>query len=71
MTPAGLSRKHIFMRAKNCRIHPLTLRQKRSTKYCDVEEGDRRIAGVIESGFDSMVVGNEVQNICDGRNMGD
>ena len=36
MTPAGLSRRHIFFRAKNYRIHPLTLRQKRSTK-CQCE----------------------------------
>ena len=32
MTPAGLSQRHIFMRAKNYRIHPLTQRQKHSTK---------------------------------------
>ena len=32
MTPVGLSHRHIFMRAKNYRIHPLTQRQKRSTK---------------------------------------
>ncbi len=36
MTPAGLSHRHIFMRAKHYRIHPLTQGQKRSTK-CQCE----------------------------------